>query len=748
MTSKEESAPISTFLSSWSSSFSNSSSLLRVDNLNSYNQILGKLALPCINEYVDYDFKDWQNLEFIEDILWESSIPGYSQEEYRDIAFTELNDNLINKFNKTFNLVDREWEELPIDLRDPFLKDYINLTSKSTLPLYTEIPYINPTLSNTFRNISVTSDLLVESLDDTYIFNKGLDYSHYLGYLNNLSTNIIGINPESYTNVMNNFRSSVENSGVTYNSGVNELVNTVDLTDVSDVRSTNPIKLRSTAKNAIVTFNALQKVFRPRFDEGRSNVRYSDMSNTTIKYPIITESRIKYENLIGKNTESFFSPILYKSNFNKNLSVLSVISNSNSIFFDTLPFLLSMQSDASRYMWFDWQSRWNSIEVQPSSVSRYSLLGVPYSTKNFEYASQQSEAINESETYLIRMSKARKNYMANWSLTPYLYNRMSNWYKTSNYLDTLFYNLSTGVLYTNLINLSNKWEVYPNRSYTLPTYTINEFNNPGRSAIQPLNNIQGFNYSNIVLSSLLSKREYLYREYFLNQGYSINLPKYLIASPNNPILKEVKASYPLIDPTTFSYEIQRDLYYSNNYALNWLNSSNVLSSLGLNSSALNWFIYYTSGYNSSNHINESTDLYKNQYRPMRKGISNMIRLHATGAIAMPTEIRLHILASSRDIIHSWAIPSAGIKIDCVPGYSSHRVAIFLASGIFWGQCMEICGRFHHWMPIIVYFMKRDLFFLWCSHFIHFSLNENTFNSSTNEHASRIKRVSFSPNWVL
>lgn len=80
---------------------------------------------------------------------------------------------------------------------------------------------------------------------------------------------------------------------------------------------------------------------------------------------------------------------------------------------------------------------------------------------------------------------------------------------------------------------------------------------------------------------------------------------------------------------------------------------------------------------------------------MRKGISNMIRLHATGAILLPIEVRLHILASSKDIIHSWAIPSAGIKIDCVPGYSSHRIAIFLVSGIFWGQCMEICGRFHH-----------------------------------------------------
>ena len=46
------------------------------------------------------------------------------------------------------------------------------------------------------------------------------------------------------------------------------------------------------------------------------------------------------------------------------------------------------------------------------------------------------------------------------------------------------------------------------------------------------------------------------------------------------------------------------------------------------------------------------ELYKNQFRPMKKGVTNMIRLHATGAIAMPIEIRLHILASSKDVIHS------------------------------------------------------------------------------------------------
>jgi heme/copper-type cytochrome/quinol oxidase subunit 2 len=115
---------------------------------------------------------------------------------------------------------------------------------------------------------------------------------------------------------------------------------------------------------------------------------------------------------------------------------------------------------------------------------------------------------------------------------------------------------------------------------------------------------------------------------------------------------------------------------------------------------------------------------------------------------MPIETRLHILASSKDVIHSWAIPSAGIKIDCVPGYSSHRIMIFLVSGIFWGQCMEICGRFHHWMPIIVFFIKRDLFFLWCTHFMHMSSSTNSFTSADKQLCDSAKPTSFSTSsWV-
>ena len=125
-------------------------------------------------------------------------------------------------------------------------------------------------------------------------------------------------------------------------------------------------------------------------------------------------------------------------------------------------------------------------------------------------------------------------------------------------------------------------------------------------------------------------------------------------------------------------------------------------------------------YNFSDLFNNNK---KNQYNHMRKSVNNMLRLQNDKAVCMPTDTRIQILTWSKDIIHSWAIPSAGIKIDCIPGYSSHKVFNLLLTGIYYGQCMEICGRFHHWMPIVVYFVRRDLFLFWCTNFLNSKKND-------------------------
>jgi hypothetical protein len=53
------------------------------------------------------------------------------------------------------------------------------------------------------------------------------------------------------------------------------------------------------------------------------------------------------------------------------------------------------------------------MEVSASSVSRYSLLGLPYPSKSFEYFTGLGDDLNDSETYLIKLTKARKNYGSN-----------------------------------------------------------------------------------------------------------------------------------------------------------------------------------------------------------------------------------------------------------------------------------------------------------------------------------------------
>lgn len=113
---------------------------------------------------------------------------------------------------------------------------------------------------------------------------------------------------------------------------------------------TNPLKLRSTVKNLMVTYSAIQKVYRSRFDEGRSNMNTASLYNSYSSYPFLTESRSSYESIMGKNKESYFSPSLFNSSANNKFSDLNFSFNSNTSLFLDIPFLLSLKSDPSRYL--------------------------------------------------------------------------------------------------------------------------------------------------------------------------------------------------------------------------------------------------------------------------------------------------------------------------------------------------------------------------------------------------------------
>jgi hypothetical protein len=128
------------------------------------------------------------------------------------------------------------------------------------------------------------------------------------------------------------------------------LTNTNHINNLTNLELTNNIKLRSTAKNSIVTYNAIQKVYKSRFDDLRSNINFDDFTNSFTKYPFITEKKSPYENMLLKNDASFFNVSFYKTIFKNSYSVLSDLTRPNNTIFFDIPFLLSMKSDASRYL--------------------------------------------------------------------------------------------------------------------------------------------------------------------------------------------------------------------------------------------------------------------------------------------------------------------------------------------------------------------------------------------------------------
>lgn len=66
---------------------------------------------------------------------------------------------------------------------------------------------------------------------------------------------------------------------------------------------------------------------------------------------------------------------------------------------------------------------------------------------------------------------------------------------------------------------------------------------------------------------------------------------------------------------------------------------------------------------------------------------------------LPTGVTIRLLMTSEDVIHSWAIPAFGIKMDAIPGRLNQVFTIIVKEGIYYGQCSELCGLGHGFMPI-------------------------------------------------
>jgi hypothetical protein len=101
-------------------------------------------------------------------------------------------------------------------------------------------------------------------------------------------------------------------------------------------------------------------------------------------------------------------------------------------------------------------------------------------------------------------------------------------------------------------------------------------------------------------------------------------------------------------------------------------------------------------------------------------------------LVLPAHVNITLVTNSFDIVHSWFIPGLGIKIDCVPGRSTHHTFYIDSVGFYYGQCAEICGRYHHHMPIRVCALPFEHFLVWWYTFglprLLFTNNQRRFES--------------------
>lgn len=84
-------------------------------------------------------------------------------------------------------------------------------------------------------------------------------------------------------------------------------------------------------------------------------------------------------------------------------------------------------------------------------------------------------------------------------------------------------------------------------------------------------------------------------------------------------------------------------------------------------------------------------------------------LDVDSRLVLPGHVDILFLVTSADVLHSWTVPTLGIKVDAIPGRLNYLSTCSLRSGVFYGQCSEICGANHRFIPIVVEFTSIEYF---------------------------------------
>nr|AZZ89064.1 cytochrome c oxidase subunit 2 [Plectoderini sp. SX-2018] len=112
---------------------------------------------------------------------------------------------------------------------------------------------------------------------------------------------------------------------------------------------------------------------------------------------------------------------------------------------------------------------------------------------------------------------------------------------------------------------------------------------------------------------------------------------------------------------------------------------------------------------------EYSDNKKMEFESYMKNNSSMEEfrlLEVDNRLPLPFLTQIRMIVSSSDVIHSWTIPSIGMKLDAIPGRLNQLSFSINKPGMFFGQCSEICGTNHSFMPIVIESISMLMFIKW------------------------------------
>ena len=166
---------------------------------------------------------------------------------------------------------------------------------------------------------------------------------------------------------------------------------------------------------------------------------------------------------------------------------------------------------------------------------------------------------------------------------------------------------------------------------------------------------------------------------------------------HNTVLEVVWTAVPVLILVIIAIPSFRLLYYAD-----------VIPDTDMTIKAIGRQWYWT--YEYPDHDNFTFDAFMIRDEDLEPGMQRL--LETDNRVVLPARTNIKVQVTASDVLHSWAMPSLGVKIDAVPGRLNEIWIHINEPGVYYGQCSELCGVLHGFMPITIEAVEPEEFVAW------------------------------------